>query len=124
MIGVLHDHSWAFIQRHLQCTKVINKVQIELEEDFDFQSEDEDDNIDIENEEEKEVHEENPVTNSEAIECLSKLRSHFQSLGGTPETFQGIQHMEKILFKNKMEESSKQTKITDAFSVNQLILRE
>ena len=70
------------------------------------------------------VHEENPVTNSEAIECLSKLRSHFQSLGGTPETFQGIQHMEKILFKNKMEESSKQTKITDAFSVNQLILRE
>ena len=74
MIGVLHDHSWAFIQRHLQCTKVINCDKI----------------------------------------CL----------GGTPETFQGIQHMEKILFKNKMEESSKQTKITDAFSVNQLILRE
>ena len=26
MIGVLHDHSWAFIQRHLQCTKVINCI--------------------------------------------------------------------------------------------------
>ena len=76
--------------------------QIDLEEDIYIQSSDEDD-IDIDNDEEEtiEAHEENPVSNSGAIECLIKFRTHFQSLRGTSETFSAIQEMKKtLLIKN------------------------
>ena len=73
-------------------------------------------------EETSEVHEENPVSTSKAIESLINLRSHFQRLGGSEETFLAIQAMERTLLKNKMEENSKQTKITDAFSINSMTL--
>ena len=52
-----------------------------------------------------------------------KLRSHFQSLGGTEETFLSIQQIEKTLLKNKVEENLKQTRITDSFPIQQLILK-
>ena len=58
-----------------------------------------------------EIHKPNPVSNSESIESLMKFRSHFQSLGGTEETFLSIQQIEKILLKNKVEENSKQARI-------------
>ena len=73
-------------------------------------------------EETSEVHEENPVSTSKAIESLINLRSHFQNQGGSEETFLAIQAMERTLLKNKMEENSKQTKITDAFSINSMTL--
>ena len=44
-----------------------------------------------------------------------KLRPRFQSLGGTEETFLSIQQIEKTLLKNKVEENSKQTRLTDSF---------
>ena len=47
----------------------------------------------------------------------------FSKTGGSEETFLAIQAMERTLLKNKMEENSKQTKITDAFSVKQFILK-
>ena len=62
-----------------------------------------------------EIHKPNPFSNSKAIECLIKLRSHFQSLGGTEETFLSIQQIEKTLHKKKVEENSKQTRHTDSF---------
>ena len=64
-----------------------------------------------------------PVSTSEAIESLMKLRSHFQIFGGTDETFSAIQSMEKALLKKKMEENSMQTRITDSFPVKQIILK-
>ena len=52
-----------------------------------------------------------------------KLRSHFQSLGGTEEKFLSIQQMEKMLLKNKLEDNSVQTRITDSFPIQQIILK-
>ena len=41
---------------------------------------------------------------------------------GSEETFLAIQAMERTLLEKKMEENSKQTKITDAFSINSMTL--
>ena len=59
------------------------------------------------------------LTNEEKLKIIEDSKT----LGGTSETFSAIQHMEKTLFKSKVEESSKQTRITDAFPVKQIILK-
>ena len=71
-----------------EMSREIFESQVDLEEDIDVQSSDEDDSDNDNPGEEPitEVHEENPVSNSEAIECLMKL----QSLGGSSETFASI----------------------------------
>ena len=50
------------------------------------------------------------------------LMAHFQSLEGSLETFASIQEMEKTLLKNKVDGNFKQTRITDAFNIKQIIL--
>ena len=65
-----------------------------------------------------------PVSNSEAIECLIKLRTHFQSLGGISETFSAIQKMKKTLITHKkLSGNFVQTRMTDAFPLKQIVLR-
>ena len=61
---------------------------------------------------------------AESRSAISKIRTHLMALGEDQETFESLQSVERTFIKKSLEQSnSKQTKLTNYFTVNQLTLK-